>query len=147
MFKGQTIGTQEVLSSSGVIAKAVAGGGAIFLGILIFIVIAILPESWVESKVVLFNSISVILMIGGTILVFWSVASLRKLKEQILEKRTLQIASKYKGILTASQLAIEAKINLSAADALLRGLQLKGFAEIDANEQGAMCFKFHDLMV
>lgn len=147
MFKGQTIGTQEVLSSSGVIAKAVAGGGAIFLGILIFIVIAILPESWVESKVVLFNSISVILMIGGTILVFWSVASLRKLKEQILEKRTLQIASKYKGILTASQLAIEAKINLSAADALLRGLQLKGFAEIDANEQGAICFKFHDLMV
>lgn len=147
MFKGQTIGTQEVLSSSGVIAKAVAGGGAIFLGILIFIVIAILPESWVESKVVLFNSISVILMIGGTILVFWSVASLRKLKEQILEKRTLQITSKYKGILTASQLAIEAKINLSAADALLRGLQLKGFAEIDANEQGAMCFKFHDLMV
>lgn len=147
MFKSQTIGTQEVLSSSGVIAKAVAGGGAIFLGILIFIVIAILPESWVESKVVLFNSISVILMIGGTILVFWSVASLRKLKEQILEKRTLQIASKYKGILTASQLAIEAKINLSAADALLRGLQLKGFAEIDANEQGAMCFKFHDLMV
>lgn len=147
MFKSQTIGTQEVLSSSGVIAKAVAGGGAIFLGILIFIVIAILPESWVESKVVLFNSISVILMIGGTILVFWSVASLRKLKEQILEKRTLQITSKYKGILTASQLAIEAKINLSAADALLRGLQLKGFAEIDANEQGAMCFKFHDLMV
>ena len=136
-----------MLSSSGVIAKAVAGGGAIFLGILIFIVIAILPESWVESKVVLFNSISVILMIGGTILVFWSVASLRKLKEQILEKRTLQIASKYKGILTASQLAIEAKINLSAADALLRGLQLKGFAEIDANEQGAICFKFHDLMV
>ena len=147
MLKSQTIGTQEVLSSSGVIAKAVAGGGAIFLGILIFIVIAILPESWVESKVVLFNSISVILMIGGTILVFWSVASLRKLKEQILEKRTLQIASKYKGILTASQLAIEAKINLSAADALLRGLQLKGFAEIDANEQGAICFKFHDLMV
>ncbi|MFY0672861.1 MAG: hypothetical protein JXQ87_05630 [Bacteroidia bacterium] len=147
MFKNQSsIGTNEVLSSSGIIAKAVAGGGALFTGIAIFLLMAILPESWVENKIMLFNTISVILMVAGTFMVIWSVVSLRKLKANLLEKKTLQIASKYHGVLTAAQLALEAKVNVSTADALLRKLQLKGIAEIDANEKGAICFKFHDLM-
>ena len=147
MIKSETgIGSNEVLSSGGIIAKAVAGGGALFTGLVVFFLIAILPESWLASKAIIFQSFSILLFVLGLALIIWAIVSLKSLKQQILEKRTLQIASKNKGVLTAAQLAIEAKINVSTADELLRKMQLKGVAEIAANEKGAVCFKFYDLM-
>lgn len=140
------IGTNEILSSSGIIAKAVAGGGMLFIGLCLFILNVVLPESWLVSKHYIISTSSIVLLFAGLSLIIWSIVSLRILKTQILEKKTLQIASRHKGVLTAAQLAIDAKINVSNADQLLRKLQMKGVAEIDANEKGAVCFKFYDLM-
>jgi len=147
MLKNKSgIGLNEVLSSGGIIVKAMIGGALMSAAFGIFILQMVFPSSWFTSQSNWLNGLLIFIVVVGLALILWSIVSLKNLKYSLLEKRVLKIAERNNGILTATKLAIEAKIDVGFADKLLRKLQLKGIAEIDANERGAVCFKFYDLM-
>ena len=118
-------------------------GGCFFLVVLGFV--PTLIDSWsvgLGAKLV-FGVLPTVLGIG---LIIWSFVSLRKLRASLLEKRVLRIAGTQAGVLTAAPLAVEAKIPVSRATEVLRNMQSRGLAEVSANQDGAVCYKFYDLM-
>lgn len=147
MFRNNSgIGSGEVIYSGGIIAKGLSGAGLLFFGIALLVFTMLLPSSWIKSREGVANIVAFISVLMGFSLLLWSVASVKNLRLQLLEKRTLQIAKNHKGILTPTQLAIEANINVSKANELLKDFQQKGVAEIFANEAGAVSYKFYDLI-
>lgn len=142
------VSSGDVVSSSSIILKAVFGG-FFFLGgcffLLIFGFAPAIVDSWtvgIGAKLI-FGVMPTLL---GVALIVWSFMSLRKLRASLLEKKVLRIAGSQSGILTAARLAVEAKIPVSRATEVLRNMQSRGLAEVSANQDGAVCYKFYDLM-
>ena len=149
MFKAtRDISTGDVVSSTGIVAKA-AFGGFLLIGGIVFLLIARFAPSVISGISIgfiwksLFGYIPVAM---GVISLVWAFASLKKLRAGLAEKRTLRIASEFNGILTATKLSLKTGMSVSKATEVLQRMQMKGLAEVDANEEGAVCYKFYDLM-
>lgn len=142
----ENISSSDVVGSASVLAKAIAGGISLGLGVLFLLFQLVIPQEWVDVPFSLTILLGGVPLVIGLVLLVWAIFSMKKLRAQLIEKKTLRIAAKNNGVLTAGQLAISASISPHRADEILRNMQLRGIAEIDSNESGAICFKFYDLM-
>lgn len=142
----KNIGFNEIVSSGSLLAKAVAGALLVCLGGAIMLVLLFLPQSWLGSNAGIFSFAALLALLLGIAFILWAARSLKKLQNNLLEKKTLQIAKKNGGILTVAQLALQLSVSTSIAEKLLKQMQHRGVAEVGANENGAVCFKFYDLM-
>lgn len=149
MFKAtKDISTGDVVSSTGIVFKA-GVGGFLFIGGFVFLLIAHFAPSIISgfSIGILWKSLFGYLpIVFGIASLAWSFVSLKKLRMGLAEKKTLRIVGEMGGVVTAAKLALKSGMSVSKATEVLQRLQLKGLAEVDANEEGAVCYKFYDLM-
>ena len=140
------IGFNEILSSGGIMLKFFGGTFFFGTGLPVLLLTNALDDLDADFKFSFWLFYSITSIALGVYLIIRSLVSFYRLRESVIEKRLLKVVEQFNGIITAGQLANHTRINLNKADKLLRKYQLKGIAEIDANEKGAICFKFHDLM-
>jgi predicted transcriptional regulator len=67
-------------------------------------------------------------------------------EKKTVERAILQLAKQNKGIVTASELALEAGIALEEAKKTLDTLVTKGFAELRVRRSGTLVYTFPELM-
>lgn len=142
------VSSDDVISSSSVLLKAILGGFFLIGGGILFCILVFAPaliSSWEVSGTVQFI-FGVLPMLIGTALVVWSFRSLKKLRASLLEKKVLRAAKSNRGVITAAKLSLQAGIPVSKATEILNAMQSRGLAEIDANQDGAVCYRFHQLM-
>ena len=61
------------------------------------------------------------------------------------EKMVLETARRNGGHLTATELSMKSKLSLQESEAVLQNLQLRGHAEINVTEAGALIYHFREL--
>lgn len=135
----------EIISSSGLLAKAIAGGVLVFFGMVIMFALVFLPQSWIGSKSDFFSLIALLSLVLGNVFLLWAARSLRQLQNNLLEMKTLKIAKSNGGILTIDDLVLKMSVSTSVAEKLLKQMHYNGLAEIGTNENGVLRFKFSDL--
>lgn len=142
------VSSDDLVSSSSILIKAVLGGFFLIGGGILFLILVFAPalfSSWTVSGAVQFF-FGILPVLIGLALVVWSYTSLKKLRAGLLEKKVLRIAGASQGILTVAKLALQAGIPVSKATDILNAMQSRGLAEVGANQDGAVCYRFYDLM-
>jgi TM2 domain-containing membrane protein YozV len=67
-------------------------------------------------------------------------------EEETVERCILKLAKQNKGIITASEVALEARISIEEAKKVLDALVSKGFAEIRVRKSGTLVYTLPELM-
>jgi hypothetical protein len=70
-----------------------------------------------------------------------------QLKLQTQESELLRLAGEHGGRLTVVEVVRELAVTHSDAEALLRSLQIRGFAEIEITDSGMLVYKFPDVQL